>query len=140
MLTTSSCPENSQLNNAYRPLAVKSAWSTPRHGTGSAWRRRIECGSTKSRRASRSATTIAYLPSGVKYMLYGSATGIVRPNFPVLGLIVVTLLPSSFSTYKVFRSHDGTTCCGSAPTECVTITRWVVGLMTLTVLESEFGT
>ena len=34
------------------------------------------CGSLKSSRFRRSATTIANLPSGVKYRLYGSATGI----------------------------------------------------------------
>ena len=35
---------------------------------------------------------------------------------PVRGSIAVSELPSSFVTYSVFRSHAGTTCCGSAPT------------------------
>ena len=34
----------------------------------------------------RSATTIASRPSGVKYMLYGSSTGIVRVGLPVRGI------------------------------------------------------
>ena len=38
------------------------------------------CGSRKSRRCRRSATTIANRPSGVKYRLYGSSTGIGRPG------------------------------------------------------------
>ena len=38
------------------------------------------CASRKSSRCSRSATTIAYRPSGVKYMLYGSSTGIGLPG------------------------------------------------------------
>jgi hypothetical protein len=39
-----------------------------------------------------------YLPSGVKYMLYGSATGTVRPKVPRLGSMTVTLLPLSLRT------------------------------------------
>ena len=55
-------------------------WSTPEHGTCSEWCSLNVCASRKSSRWSRSATTIAYRPSGVKYMLYGSSTGIVRPG------------------------------------------------------------
>ena len=51
----------------------------------------IVSGSRKSRRLCASATTIAYLPSGVKYMLYGSSTGIGGPGLPVLGSIGVRL-------------------------------------------------
>ena len=46
--------------------------------------------SRKSMRFSRSAITIAYLPSGVKYMLYGSSTWIVYPVLPVAGSIMVS--------------------------------------------------
>ena len=38
------------------------------------------CGSRKSSRALRSATTMAERPSGVKYMLYGSSTAIGAPG------------------------------------------------------------
>ena len=40
-------------------------WSTPRHGTGSGLTMAMVWASRKSSRFFRSATTIAYLPSGV---------------------------------------------------------------------------
>src|SRR5436305_7824516 len=79
----------------------------------------IVCGSRKSRRLCRSATTIAARPSGVKYKLYGSSTGMAVPGLPVLGSIGVklTLLRRApfLATHKVLRSHDGMTGCGLAP-------------------------
>ena len=51
----------------------------------------IVFGSRKSRRLNASATTMADLPSGVKYMLYGSSTGIGAPGLPVIGSIGVRL-------------------------------------------------
>src|SRR2546421_12830887 len=51
----------------------------------------IVCGSRKSRRLCRSATTIAARPSGVKYRLYGSSTGMAAPGLAVLGSIGVKL-------------------------------------------------
>ena len=51
----------------------------------------IVFGSRKSSRLSASATTIADLPSGVKYMLYGSSTAIALPGLPVFGSIGVRL-------------------------------------------------
>src|SRR5437879_247156 len=55
--------------------------------------------------------------AAVKYMLYGSSTGIVGPlGLPVMGSIGVRLLDRSLVTYSVVRSHDGTTCWGSLPT------------------------
>jgi hypothetical protein len=60
------------------------------------------------------------LPSGVKYMLYGSSTGIARPGLPVRGSIGVrlpSLRPSALLvTHSVRRSHEGTMCCGETPT------------------------
>ena len=80
----------------------------------------IVCGSRKSSRLNASATMIASLPSGVKYMLYGSSTAIALPGLPVSGSIGVRLPLVVFSallaTQSVFRSHDGTTCCGLRPT------------------------
>ena len=52
----------------------------------------------------------------------------------------VKLLPLSFVTYSVFRSHAGTTCCGSPPTAKCSTTRAVEGSMTSTVSLIEFGT
>ena len=76
----------------------------------------IVCASRKSSRACDSATTIASLPSGVKYMLYGSSTVIALPGLPVFGSIGVRLpsvRPSALLvTHSVCRSHAGTTCCG----------------------------
>ena len=61
-------------------------------------------------------------------------------GLPVRGSIGVRLLPTSLSTQSVFRSHDGVTCCGSAPTaKCSTILK-VCGSITSTVLLSLFGT
>ena len=121
---------NSQLTSMYRPFAVKSAWLTPAHiGTESSWRSRIVCASRKSIRRRCSAITTAYRPSGVKYRLYGSSTGIVRPGFPVTGSIAVRLLPMSLLTHSVFRSYEGTMCWGTAPTlKCRTIryVRWSI--------------
>ncbi len=98
------------------------------------------CASRKSRRWSRSATTIAKRPSGVKYMLYGSSTGIGFPGLPVCGSIGVTLFPTSFSTYRVFRSYEGVTCCGRLPTAKCSTTLRVAGSITSTVLLWLFGT
>ena len=53
-------------------------------------------GSRKSSRLKASATTMACLPSGVQYMLYGSSTGMVLPGLPVFGSITVRL-PLSLS-------------------------------------------
>jgi hypothetical protein len=62
------------------------------------------------------------------------------PGFAVLGSIGVSVLPRSFVTYSAFRSHAGTTCCGSAPTaKCSTIL-YVAGSITSTVLLMLFGT
>src|SRR3954466_14628662 len=100
-----------------RPSAEKSTWLTPEHVTGTESFTRNVCGSVKFRRFSDSATTMAYRPSGVKYMLYGSATGMFGPSrFPVVGLIGVRLLPpSSFAAYSVLRSQAGMTCCEPEP-------------------------
>src|SRR5687768_10394958 len=77
-------------------------------------------GSRKSSRFIASATTIADLPSGEKYMLYGSSTGIAVPGLPVLGSMGVRLPLSVRSallvTQSVVMSHDGATCCGFKPT------------------------
>ena len=63
---------------------------------------------------------MAYLPSGVKYMLYGSSTGMDLPGRPVFGSIGVRLpsvRPSALLvTHSVLRSYEGTTCCGLWPT------------------------
>jgi hypothetical protein len=54
------------------------------------------CGSRNASVCWASSTTIAWRPSGVKFMLYGLATGIFGPaRRPVLGLIDVRLLPIS---------------------------------------------
>ena len=42
-----------------------------------------------------------------------------RPGFPVLGSIGVRLLLRSFVTYRVFKSHAGTTCWGTRQPEMV---------------------
>ena len=64
----------------------------------------------------------------------------VWPFLPVAGSIAVRLLPLSFSTHSVFRSYDGVTCCGRRPTRIVSITLYVAGSITDTVLLSVFGT
>src|SRR5260370_4740656 len=106
--------------------------------------RTIVCGSRKSNRWSASATTIADLPSGVKYMLYGSSTGIDAPGLPVRGFIGVTLpslRPSAlFVTHNVRRSHDGTTCCGARPTLKRPTTLKAAGSITYTSCERRLGT
>src|SRR5439155_26460340 len=87
---------------------------------------------------------MAYLPSGEKYMLYGSSTAIDLPALPVSGSIGVKLpsvRPSAlFATHSVFRSHAGTTCCGLTPTLNVSTTFSVAGSMTDTLLSTRFGT
>src|SRR5580704_10849371 len=104
----------------------------------------IVCGSRKSSRLCRSATTIAARPSGVKYRLYGSSTGMAVPGLPVLGSIGVKLpllrRAPLFATHKVFRSQDGMTCCGLAPTENRSTTENVAGSITYTLFERRFGT
>ena len=102
---------------AKRPSIEKSAWLMPAHcGTASDDCSAIVCGSRKSSRLSASATTMAERPSGEKYMLYGSSTATALPALPVAGSIGVRLpsvRPSAlFVTQSVFRSQDGTTCCG----------------------------
>ena len=86
----------------------------------------IDCGSRKSSRLNASATTIADLPSGEKYMLYGSSTGIALPALPVRGSTGVTLptfvFSALFATHSVRMSHDGTTCCGFKPTRNLSTT------------------
>jgi hypothetical protein len=81
-----------------------------------------------------SATTIADLPSGEKYMLYGSSTGMALPGFPVRGSIGVRLPTFVFSallaTHSVRKSHDGTTCCGFRPTRNLSTTACVSGSIT----------
>ncbi len=81
-----------------------------------------------------SATTIADRPSGVKYMLYGSSTAMFFPGLPVAGstgVSVPSVRPSALLvTHSVFRSHDGTTCCGLSPTRNRSTTVIVAGSMT----------
>src|SRR5690348_13193743 len=114
-------PPNSHVKIAKRPSIEKSAWLMPAHsGVGNDDFSAIVFGSRKSSRLKASATTIASLPSGVKYMLYGSSTLTGVPGLPVIGSIGVRLPLVVFSallaTQSVFRSHDGTTCCGFRPT------------------------
>ena len=91
-----------------------------------------------------SATTTADLPSGVKYMLYGSSTATSGPGLPVIGSMgvrVPSVRPSAlFVTHSVVRSHDGTTCCGFLPTLYRSITVNVAGSMTCTSCDFTFGT
>ncbi len=72
-------------------------------------------GSRKSIRARASAITIALWPSGVKYRLYGSATGTGRPGFPVFGLIGVRLPPPVLFTHSTEPSQDGVMWLGCPP-------------------------
>src|SRR5436190_15689591 len=131
---------------AKRPSIEKSAWFTPaQFGTESDVWCSIVCGSRKSRRLRASATTIADFPSGEKYMLYGSSTATSGPRrFPVVGSIgvnVPSVRPSALLvTQSVFRSHDGTTCCGLSPTSMVSTTRRVAGSITDTLFDFRFGT
>src|SRR3954464_1822744 len=99
----------------------KSAWLIPAHcGAGIEYCSCIVFGSRKSSRFIASATTIADLPSGEKYMLYGSSTGTDAPGLPVFGSIGVRLpllvRSALLATQSVRRSQDGTTCCGPVPT------------------------
>jgi hypothetical protein len=77
-------------------------------------------------------------------MLYGSSTGMGFPGLPVRGSIGVRLpsvRPSAlFVTQSVVRSYAGTTCCGLIPTGNSSVTRIVMGSMTLTVFDLTFGT
>ena len=67
-------------------------------------------------------------------MLYGSSTAIALPGLPVFGSIGVRLPLVVFSallaTQSVFRSHDGTTCCGLRPTLNLSTTLKVAGSIT----------
>jgi hypothetical protein len=67
-------------------------------------------------------------------------TGTCLPWRPVRGLIGVRVLPSSFVTQSVLRSHDGVTCWGSAPTAKWSMTLNVRWEMTSTVLDFALGT
>src|SRR5260370_33364397 len=101
----------------YRPSMEKSAWFTPEQfGVAIEYCSAMVCGSRKSRRRSASATTIADLPSGEKYMLYGSGTGTDGTGRPVFGALGVRLPEgwpwALFVTHSAWRSEDGTTCCG----------------------------
>src|SRR3954466_4882145 len=84
-------------------------------------------GSRKSSRSRRSATMIAYFPSGVKYMLYGSSTCTGEPSLPVSGSIGINVLDSLLSTQRRDRSYEGTTCCGIDPVLNVRTTSYVDG-------------
>src|SRR5262245_33859443 len=98
----------------------KSAWFTPEHcDVEIVYCIFIVCGSRNSSCFNASATTIADLPSGVKYRLYASGTLMVVPGFPVLGSIGVKM-PESFlsalpAIHSVFKSHEGITCWGLPP-------------------------
>ena len=130
---------------AKRPSIEKSAWLIPpQRGTSSLNCSAIVRGSRKSRRLNASATTIADLPSGVKYMLYGSSTGIALPALPVAGSTGVRLpdfvFSALFATQSVRMSHDGTTCCGLSPTPNLPTTVSVAGSMTQTSCDWMCGT
>ena len=77
---------------------------------------------------------IADLPSGEKYMLYGSSTAIGLPGLPDLGSTGVRLplvvFSALFATHSVRRSHDGTTCCGLRPTLNLSTSLKVAGSIT----------
>src|SRR5258708_28907767 len=101
------------------------------------------CGSRKSSRFNASATMIADLPSGEKYMLYGSSTGTGAPGLPVFGSIGVRLpsvRPSALlATHNVRRSQAGTTCCGLMPTLNLSTTLRGAGSITATSLDLTLG-
>ena len=108
-------------------------WLTPPHsGTASACFTTKVWGSVNSSVFSASATTMAKAPSGVKYMLYGSLTGMFGPaRLPVFGSIGVSEFPpSSFAAYRVFRSQAGMTCCVPGPLTKVSMTFFWTGSMT----------
>ena len=104
----------------------------------------IVFGSRKSSRLRASATTIAERPSGVKYMLYGSSTGIALPGLPVSGSTGVRLpsvRPSALLvTHSVRMSCDGTMCCGPMPTLKRSTTFIAFGSTTKTSFERRLGT
>src|SRR5438067_449646 len=116
----------------------------PHCGVGSEYCSCIVCGSRKSSRFSASATMIADLPSGEKYMLYGSSTGMGWPGLPVFGSMGVKLpsvRPSALlATHSVRKSQDGTTCCGLMPTLNRSTTFIVAGSITDTSFDLRFGT
>src|SRR5690349_19541133 len=128
--TLSRSPENSQLAMKYRPSGEKSTWLTPSQLTFTVFSTAMVCASRNTIWCAASDITTAYFPSGVKYRLYGSLTGIGAPNFPVAGSIGVSALPRSLLTYRVRRSQDGTTCSGLTGTLTVWMTLYVVGSMT----------
>jgi hypothetical protein len=113
-------------------------------GAGSAFCNAMVCGSRKSSRLRASATMIAERPSGVKYMLYGLSTSTGGPGRPVIGSIGVSApLPrrsALFATHSVFRSQDGTTCCGLIPTLKRSTTFSVLASITQTSCERRLGT
>jgi len=68
----------------------------------------------------------------------------VLPGFPVTGSMGVRLpsgRPSALLvTHSVFRSHEGTTCCGWIPTSKRSTTFMVAGSITVTSLPWRLGT
>ena len=66
------------------------------------------------------------------------------PGLPVVGSIGVKLpllrRAPLLATHKVFRSQDGTTCCGLTPTGKRSTMANVAGSMTYTLFERRFGT
>ena len=138
-------PAYSHVKITKRPSMEKSAWLIPAHcGVGSDHWSAMVWGSRKSSRLRASATTTANFPSGVKYMLYGSSTGIALPGLPVRGSMGVRLpsvRPSALLvTQRVLRSHDGTTCCGLMPTLKRSTTLRVAGSITQTSFDERLGT
>src|SRR5437867_3776470 len=138
--TRTTIPLYSQLTRRYRPVREKSRWSTPGHGMDTCLSSRHVCGSRNSIRLSYSATTMAFDPSGVKYRLYGLATGIERPRFPVLGSMTWSRSLPALSTYRWRRFHDGVTWWGWPPTVSSRTTRNVFGSISSTVPSTVFGT
>ena len=84
-------PWNSQVKIANLPSMEKSAWLMPAHSGHVERALQLPSSAGRGSRVacSASATTIADLPSGVKYMLYGSSTAIDAPGLPVFGSIGV---------------------------------------------------
>ena len=75
---------------------------------------------------------MADLPSGVKYMLYGSSTTSgLAAGLPVRGSMAVTLpvlrRSALLFTHRVRMSHEGTMCCGAVPTLNLSINLSVLG-------------
>ena len=68
----------------------------------------------------------------------------LRPGFAVFGLIGVTLpftrFSALFTTQSVFRSQDGTTCCGLTPVRNRPTTFMSAGSITVTSPEIRSGT